>query len=580
MPGALINLIAVGVQDAYLTGNPTITFFKALYRRHTNFALEAIEQTFNGMVDFGRTNVSATVARNGDLISRIYIKAKVNIKQEGQGRCAFVRNLGHAMLSQYSILIGGAQIDKQCGEWMTIKNSLCLDAGQSAGYDRMVGNVPELTELRDRQSGDEYTIYVPLNFWFCNSYSQALPIIALQYHDVRIGVDFRDAASLVCKEGDCKVDIRMSDATLLIDYVLLDTQERKLFATQPHEMLIEQLQYPTSEPFNDVAKKFRLTLNHPCKHVTWAAKMNKFTSGSKFLAYHPTDMMYVKERAAKLLYLMSLMYSTGAEKTGTKYYNILLDPPGLTGASASVKITGSTVDKQRFFVNAWGNQKVRDFINGLKDKAMILNDFNDLADDEANPSATTLAGFELDPFSHIEFVDKSFLTSTLLDEIVSTPIDALFEGGFAKSSTLSGGVEWTNLSKVFSKFFVTVNMFDNFGTRIDGSVNPTDKAVIQINGQDRFSERDGSYFNYVQPFQHWPNTPADGINTYSFALKPSEYQPSGTLNFSRVDYATLNLTSKACEAKVSSGGASLSYYTVNYNILRVLGGMGGVAYSN
>ena len=573
MPGALINLIAVGVQDAYLTGNPTITFFKALYRRHTNFALEAIEQTFNGMVDFGRTNVSATVARNGDLISRVYIKAKVNIKQTGAGRCSFVRNLGHAMLSQYTVLIGGAQIDKQCGEWMTIKNSLCLEAGQSAGYNRMVGNVPELTELRDRQSGDEYTIYVPLNFWFCNSYSQALPIIALQYHDVRISVDFRDAASLVCSEGGCKVDVRMSDATLLIDYVLLDTQERKLFATQPHEMLIEQLQYPTSEPFSDVAKKFRLTLNHPCKHVTWAAKMNKFTSGSKFLAYHPTDMMYVKERAAKLLYLMSLMYSPGTD-TGTdkkKYFNIL------TTDNKTVNVSGTTVDsaKQRFFINTWGNKTVMQFINSLKDKAMILNDFEDEDD-----SAHTLTGFEHDPFSHIEFVDKSFLNSSILDDIVSTPVDLLFVDGGYNASKMSGSNMYTNLGSMFENFFVTVNMFDNFGTRIDGTVNPTEKAVIQINGQDRFSERDGSYFNYVQPFQHWPNTPADGINTYSFALKPSEYQPSGTLNFSRVDYATLNLTSKACDARDNSGGASLSYYTVNYNILRVLGGMGGVAYSN
>ena len=120
-------------------------------------------------------------------------------------------------------------------------------------------------------------------------------------------------------------------------------------------------------------------------------------------------------------------------------------------------------------------------------------------------------------------------------------------------------------------------MYDNFGTTIDGRMNPIDKAVIQINGQDRFAERDGAYFNYVQPFQHWPNTPVDGINTYSFALKPAEYQPSGTLNFSRVDYATLNLESKAIK---KTGGGSLSYYTMNYNILRVLGGMGGVAYSN
>ena len=537
MPGALINLIAVGVQDAYITGNPTITFFKALYRRHTNFALEAIEQTFSGMVDFGRQNVSATVARNGDLISRVYVKATVKLTQSGAGRSAFVRNLGHAMLRNYDVLIGGATIDKQSGDWMTMKNSLTMGGGQGDGYDRMVGNVPELTELKDRQgSSTEYTIYVPLNFWFCNSYSQALPIIALQYHDVRFSFDFRDASKLVCTEGGCSVAASITDASLLIDYVLLDTQERKLFATQPHEMLIEQLQYPTAEPFNESSKKCRLTLNHPCKHVTWGLRLNKWIEGKEFLAYHPTDYMVAKRRAAELIYLLSL--------------DVVTDTDG----TMSVKTNDNKIE-----LKTWSNADLAAFLTEMKDKSIVMTQDGELPD-----------SFKANPFAHIEFLDTDFLNSDALDRVMATPVDVLgVKDAAMKFKTLDGDA---------SAFFVKVHMYDNFGTTLDGRNNTVDKAVIQINGQDRFSERDGNYFNYVQPFQHWPNTPADGINSYSFALKPSEYQPSGTLNFSRVDYATLNIESK--EAGVDSAHASLSYYAVNYNILRVLGGMGGLAYSN
>jgi hypothetical protein len=448
------------------------------------------------------------------------------------------------MLDEYEVLIGGAKIDKQNGEWMTMKNSLCMDGGQSDGYDRMVGNVPELTELKDRSGSDtSYTMYVPLNFWFCNSYSQALPIIALQYHDVRFSFDFRKASDLVCVEGDCKVTATMHDTSLLIDYVLLDTQERKLFATQPHEMLIEQLQYPSSEPFNSTTSKVRLTLNHPCKHVTWGIKLNKWTTGKKFLAYHPTDYTATKKRAAELLFLLSLDVTKDDDGWNVKGSNDGgWDPDG-----------GDTEHKwaQRDFST---NDLLKDFMTKVMPKTLIVT---------SGADNKLTADFMAEPFSKIEFLDKDILNHPALDAIVGTPVDEM---------KVTGG-----LYSALSKFFVTVNMYDNFGQNFDGSRNTVSDAVIQINGQDRFAVRDGNYFNYVQPYQHWPNTPADGINSYSFALKPSEYQPSGTLNFSRVDYATLNVTGDWGKEVPT---AQLGYYTVNYNILRVLGGMGGLAYSN
>jgi hypothetical protein len=116
------------------------------------------------------------------------------------------------------------------------------------------------------------------------------------------------------------------------------------------------------------------------------------------------------------------------------------------------------------------------------------------------------------------------------------------------------------------------------GVKCEGK-NPVEVAKLQLNGQDRFTEREGRYFDRVQPFQHHTRTPNRGINVYSFALKPEEHQPSGTCNFSRIDKATLQLT---VSVNTVRGGrtAQVRVYAVNYNVLRVMSGMGGLAYSN
>merc|ERR1711990_579347 len=106
----------------------------------------------------------------------------------------------------------------------------------------------------------------------------------------------------------------------------------------------------------------------------------------------------------------------------------------------------------------------------------------------------------------------------------------------------------------------------------------TSSAILKLNGHDRFSSQSGQYFNCVQTQQHHSRAPKDGIYCYSFALNPEEHQPSGACNFSRIDNAELNITATA--AKTAGTAAQVHIYAVNYNVLRIMSGMGGLAYSN
>ena len=454
MGGGLLQLVAYGAQDVYLTGNPQITFFKVVYRRHTNFAIEAIQQTPTGSNSLG-SRASFQITRNGDLIHRVYFNGKIkNENAESASNTtnnvALVPNFGQRLLKTVELEIGGQRIDKHYSEWLYIWNELSLPMGKRSGYNTMVG--ANGSNLCTKLAGqDSYELYVPLEFWFCRNVGLALPLIALQYHEVKINIEYESASNLVdtcitnvcvgeeitCTNGN-KIPstsnsyqensddvlkfatgstISLSDANLWVDYVFLDTDERRRFAQLSHEYLIEQLQFTgtdtmTASSSPDSMKPVRLNFNHPCKELIWAVKANDVSTTQ---------------------------------------------------------------------VTFWNNFST------------------------ANKGAGT-------------------------DE--------------------------------------TVNDHGE-------SSNPTMQAKIMLNGNDRFATRNGEYFSLVQPYQHHENTPDvnhNGINVYSFALKPEEHQPSGTLNMSRIDTAVLSLSSMVA--------GTIHVYAVNYNVLRILSGMGGLAYSN
>jgi hypothetical protein len=259
MGGGLMQLVAYGAQDIYLSGNPQITFFKVVYRRHTNFSMESIEQTFNGFPDFGK-KVTCPISRNGDLVHRIYLQAELP--------SAGAAWAGHKLIKSVEVEIGGQRIDKHYADWLHIWNELTQTAGHWDGYKLMVngGDVLDEHTCNVAVGGDvkDHIVFVPLQFWFCRNPGLALPLIALQYHEVKINIEFGDVSEVLASGTGT-----LGSASLYVDYIYLDTDERRRFAQVSHEYLIEQLQFTGDET---ASSKIKLNFNHPCKELVWVEK--------------------------------------------------------------------------------------------------------------------------------------------------------------------------------------------------------------------------------------------------------------------------------------------------------------------
>jgi hypothetical protein len=477
-----MQLVSYGAQDVYISGNPQITFWKILYKRHTNFAVESIEVTFNGQADFNK-RVTAIINRNADMMYKTYLQVVLpEVTPTGTNQARWVNFVGHQLINMVEVEIGGQRIDRQYGDWMQIWTQLSTEAGSVRALNSMIGQTAALT-FPTQAAGQTppqpcstsgkttscaalnrlpaTTLYIPLQFWFCRNPGVAIPLIALQYHEVRINVEFNPAQlcgwSGVANTSSTSSDFKsLAAASLYVDYCYLDTEERRRFAQQSHEYLIEQVQYTGAESITSSSNKIQLNFNHPVKELFWVVQRDSFVDCS------PTS-------AANLYWL------------GVQPFNYSDD------YDASV--------------------------HGL----LTVND----------TTMTHDASFQDDPQANLFLLGKVILES-----------DIRCEGG-----------------------------------------NPVEVAKLQLNGQDRFTEREGSYFDKVQPYQHHSRTPSTGINVYSFALRPEEHQPSGTCNFSRIDKATLQLT-VSVNTVSGTNTAQVRVYALNYNVLRVMSGMGGLAYSN
>lgn len=477
MSGGIMQLVAYGAQDMYLTGQPQITFFKMIYRRHTNFSMESVEQTFTGAVDFGR-KVTCTVSRNGDLIHKAYLQVtlpEVTVPQGEGNRFRWLNWLGHVMIKNVEVEIGGSRIDKHYGEWLHIWNELTQKPGLAAGYAAMVGNVPRLTQMyRARANASvtvpTYTMYIPLQFWWNRHAGLALPLIALQFHDVKLNIEFRELRNCMYYEGTAPTIPTLPSASLWIDYIYLDALERKRFAQVSHEYLIETLQFTGDESITNSNNRLRLNFNHPCKALYWVVQPESNVAASV--------------------------------EGGPQWFNF-------TDAVDNTFYTGTP----------------------------------------ANPYGGGLTGTDGD--AALPLFDSS----------------GGIGGSVTSVSAITGtvGAEWGNI----------LNAQGN--PLFDSGYNPVAVAKLQINSHDRFAERAGDYFNLVQPYQHHTRVPATGINMYSFALKPEEHQPSGSINMSRIDTATLHLTLTSAAAQ---GACKVKIFALSYNVLRVISGMAGLAYAN
>ena len=257
MGGGLMQLVAYGAQDIYLSGNPQITFFKVVYRRHTNFAVESIEQTHNGSAAAG-SKISVTVSRNGDLLSQVWLA------WEASGAVPSYASLG--AIDNVEVEIGGQVIDKQYGHWMHIWNDLTNPTDKHTLLVKAASTADAVTTGAGVVAADK-EVYIPLQFWFCRNPGLALPLIALQYHEVKLNITFANSAFTVAGNP--------TGVTVWCDYIFLDTDERRRFAQVSHEYLIEQVQYSNALSVKGDNAQHELRFNHPVKELVWTVNTSK-----------------------------------------------------------------------------------------------------------------------------------------------------------------------------------------------------------------------------------------------------------------------------------------------------------------
>ena len=479
MAGGLMQLVAYGAQDVYLTGQPKVTFFQAVYKRHTNFAMENIIQTVNGSV--GSSNrVSVTIARNGDLIGNMYVSlapsnsgnnplsstgVKANYTSDNAN--ADYNWIAERAIQDLELTIGGQRIDKHYQAWWRLYAEIFLADTDKIEWGKMtsVSNANIGSGGSSGVGATDIRVNIPLLFFFNRNPGLYLPLIALQYHEVRLDFNLTNYFG----------NFFQNTFEVWGNYVYLDTEERRRFAQKGHEYLIEQIQHTGADTIASTVSAqtqsalVRLSYNHPVKELIWC-----YTNPN---------------------------YNT------TSNYNSMWN---FSSNCANVNVT------------------------------------------------TDLGLFQ----SSNNFVLPHHIGAPHIYTGCPT-----LQGTYSAASTSLANVYWSEDGVAFSDAAARLT------PRIE--VGPLANFKLILNGQDRFAAQPGKYFNLVQPFYYHTGNPYPGIYCYSFALQPEEHQPTGTCNFSRIDNAQVQVV-----LKPSVSALQQRMFAVNYNILRIQSGMGGLAFSN
>ena len=442
-----MQLVAYGAQDVYLTGQPKVTFFQAVYKRHTNFAMENIQQTVNGSPSNGG-RVSVTIARNGDLVGNMYVAlqpsntgGKTTSDNSNPDTCW----IAERAIASVELTIGGQRIDKHYQTWFRLYAECFLSESDKINYGKLTSSPSPIAD-----STNKNYVYLPLLFFFNRNPGLYLPLIALQYHEVRLDFDLTSNFSAYFGSSSQVFEV-------WANYVYLDTEERRRFAQKGHEYLIEQVQHTGGDSVTSGAQTIRLSFNHPVKELIWCYQNTTSTANNSMWNF-----------------------STSAANV-----NVTVGMNAFTLSNTSISIAGPAV----YLPHEVGCPRIYSNVAQATNVLWI----------EEGTSLGAVGGYEVGPLKDFKLV---------------------------------------------------------------------------LNGQDRFKEQLGKYFNQYQPYLYHSGTPYPGVYVYSFALQPEEHQPTGTCNFSRIDNAQVAITLKAGTTPLQK------MFAVNYNILRIQSGMGGLAFSN
>jgi len=531
MGGGLLQLVAMGAQDAYLSGNPQITFWKGMFKRHTNFAMEAFRLNFTGQPSWG-TKQSVIVNRNADLLYSTYLEVVLPSYDPVANPNAIYNNdqfrLGYNLLQYVELEIGGQLIDRQYGEWMFLWDTLTTSTEQNAMSQQLLsgagrtsalgyaavgnslltapnaklgysanqispadvgatsvswsatnkqtaspgevvafGKSASCTKDAGNHQGHPNVVYVPLKFFYTRNPGAALPLIALQYHEVKINLLWNSNVLVSGDYNNVAVPAQPTQASIYVDYIYLDVEERRRMAQESHEYLIEQVQYNEDKGLSAYNTRLDLTFNHPVKELVWVVQPT---------CYRNCKVPIPGVGPAANALTIGARYTDGSSNAGSKNMN---------------RLTPFTYDQNAVF-----KQHLQ--INGQDRFDARYGDYFNKVQVAQHHTGSAATGF----------VNYSVVSTTAAGSSATA------------SSTFGGG------------------------------------AVHEV--------------------------PQRGIYCYSFALKPEEHQPSGTCNFSRIDTATLVLEMSGDVVINPSTDQTwdVRVYATNYNILRIMSGMAGLAYSN
>lgn len=351
--GGLLQLVSLGRQDVYLSGNPQTTFFKQVYRRYTNFSVETQRIPFETDPNFGKL-VSITIPRNGDLLGQLWLDirlprvdasgaetftgcsgantglAPINT-QNTTPTYSWVNGVGYAMIDYVSIQIGQQEIDRHTGEWLYLWSRLSTPYSRYQGFNTMIGFSENYTQ--ETQQGPLQLI-VPLSFWFCRNIGTALPLIALQSTPIRVYIKFKNGYDMVYGnnlQSDPCVDIPnkpfISDITLWGDFIFLDVEERRRFVSSKHEYLIDQVQYVKrySIPEKTTNISVPLNFNHPLKEIVWVVQQDRMVNSHDYFNYGSRAQLDTGTRAIDLIDSAVLQFDgyDRFERQTAKYFRLM-----------------------------------------------------------------------------------------------------------------------------------------------------------------------------------------------------------------------------------------------------------------
>ena len=406
MTGGLLQLAFKGPQDIYLTGNPQMTFFKSVYKQHSNFTKDTQLLQFENDIKLG-TNHYCVIKRYGDLLSNLYLYIELpDIKSADNNETwkGYINGVGYSIIKSVSLDIGGLIIDKLDYTWLDIYNEL-----YDQKSDDLIGKFN--TDISLQENSNSKKLYIPLKFWFTKNPGLSIPLIALQYHEIKINIEFKNWNEIIKSNISNFITTNTKiKAHIIADYIHLDDNEKKFFTATNHEYLIEQLQILSEYDItnNTTNAKVPLDFSHPIKEIVWVIA------------------------------------------------------------------------------------------------------------DNVNHSQNTKTG--------------------------------------------NNWLSYTSISSSYGDTFTT--------------------AKITMNGLDRTNDMSCEYYRQVIPYESYNFLPRKYIYCYSFSLNPTQFQPSGSCNYSKINKSYLHINFNPINNIGGTTNGRIKIYGTNYNILSIKQGMGGVLFMN